>query len=335
MAGVLAIGALGVSCQSASLTAAKLYIKQEQPERAKQQLLEGLQTEPQNPEIPYLLGTLYGKEGDYAAMVDAFGRSLALSPKYASQIDEYRRFYWIQSYNNGIRYARTSDPDYAAARQAFEAAVLIDSARLEAWRNLAFARYHVDDIDGAIAAYEHIASSAPTDTVTFNSLGVLYLGESRPTEAARAFQHVLELDPVHQGALVNLAVVYTDAGRLAEAEELYLRATTANPEASPPYYNLGNLYWNQKRYKEAATAYGRAVELTPDDPDARFNLAVTFLSLDDPDSALPLLQKLSEDTPDNGSVWRELGRTWALKGKVRESEHAYERAEALGEFAPK
>ena len=40
----------------------------------------------------------------------AFAHSLKLSPKYATQIDEHRRFYWVQTYNNGIRYARSETP---------------------------------------------------------------------------------------------------------------------------------------------------------------------------------------------------------------------------------
>jgi len=97
-----------------------------------------------------------------------------------------------------------------------------------------------------------------------------------------------------------------------------------------PHYNLCNLYWNAKRFDEAAAAYRQAMALTPEDVDVRFNLAVTYLSLEDPDNALPLLQGLSEQTPDNGSVWRELSRTYALKDMPKESEHAHQMAEALG-----
>ena len=48
-------------------------------------------------------------------------------------------------------------------------------------------------------------------------------------------------------------------------------------------------------------------------------------------SALPLLEQLSVDTPDNRSVWRELGRIYAIKDMVNKSEEAYARAEAVGD----
>ena len=49
------------------------------------------------------------------------------------------------------------------------------------------------------------------------------------------------------------------------------------------------------------------------------------------DSALPLLEQLSVDTPDNRSVWRELGRIYAIKDMVNKSEEAYVRAEPAGD----
>ena len=323
-----AVGLL--ACQSSTLTAAKLYIKQEKPGKAKEQLLQALETEPDNPEVHYLLGTLQGEDGDHAAMVDAFHSSLELSAEFAGRIDEHCRYYWARAYNQGVRLSRSDSPDYPAAQQCFHDATVIIPDSLQGWRNLAYVYYQMEDLDSAIEVYERIAADAPSDTTSINSLGVLCLSKGRMEDADRAFSRVLELDPRHTGALINLAVICTDTERLDEAEDLYLRAIAADPEAAQPHYNLGNLYWNAKRFDEAAAAYRQAMALTPEDVDVRFNLAVTYLSLDDPDNALPLLLELSEQTPDNGSVWRELSRTYAIKDMPEESKHAHQMAEALG-----
>ena len=68
-----------------------------------------------------------------------------------------------------------------------------------------------------------------------------------------------------------------------------------------------------------------------DDLDARFNLAITHLALKELAAAQPLLESLSVEDPENGIVWRELGRIYALQAQIPESEAAYERAEALGQ----
>ena len=53
--------------------------------------------------------------------------------------------------------------------------------------------------------------------------------------------------------------------------------------------------------------------------------------LEDADSALPLFEKLSIRMPSNASVWRELGRMYAINGQIKQSEEAYAREQALTE----
>ena len=55
------------------MTAAKLYIKQEQPQKAKEQLALVLQTEPENCEAHLLMGKLLGEEGRYGEMARSLG----------------------------------------------------------------------------------------------------------------------------------------------------------------------------------------------------------------------------------------------------------------------
>lgn len=63
--------------------------------------------------------------------------------------------------------------------------------------------------------------------------------------------------------------------------------------------------------------------------DTRYNLAITYLSIAQLDEALPLLEDLVEQTPNNASVWRKLGRIYALKERIQESKAAYGVANAL------
>ena len=56
---------VSTACQSPTMTAAKLYLKQEEPLKAKEQLLLTIEAEPENAEAHFLLGKLYGAEGAY------------------------------------------------------------------------------------------------------------------------------------------------------------------------------------------------------------------------------------------------------------------------------
>lgn len=327
---LLSFSTLFLGCQSTALTAAKLYLQQNEPQKAEEQLHQALQSEPQNPEAHFLLGRLYADQGKYQEMADAFGRSLELSPKFAPQIQELRQHYWTTVYNEGVRQASAQPSDFPGALGAFQRATVIEPSRLESWRNLAYVYYQLDSLDATITTYQHILAMAPGDTSTLYSVGVLYLKQRRYPEAVQALAEYAKLKPGHVEALVNLAVAHVELGELAEAEQIYRQAAEANPQDHRPHYNLGNLYFNQKNYAAALAAYQRAVELAPDDQDARYNLAVTYLALEQLDNAFPILQQLAEQDPGNAAVWRELGRIHAIKGRVQESEKAYATADSLG-----
>ena len=322
---------IALGCQGSALTGAKLYLQQGEAEKAKEQLMLALATEPDHPEVHFLLGRVYGEQGEYASMSKSFDRSLELSEDFRPRIEELRRRYWTGLYNEGVERATAEPPDFSAAAASFRLATTVDPEPLDAWRNLAISHFRLSDLDGAIQAYEFVAARAPEDSSTFHHLGMLYLEKGDLTSAERTFEQLLESNPRHLGALTSLASVYVDSERFGEAEAAYGRALEAAPEIWQTHFNLGNLYWKLNRFDSARDAYLRALELNPDDTDSRFNLAVTCLALERTDEALPHLEELSRRTPGNAAVWRELGRVYALQERIAESEAAYETAAALEE----
>lgn len=320
-------GAPLVGCQSSALTSGKLYLQQEKYDRAIEQLELAVQETPENPEAHFQLGRAYGLEGHFEKMAEAFDRSVALSPKYRQEIADTRLHYWTRIYNDGVRAASNREPDLERARQFFQTATRVMPERLEAWHNLATLTYQLGDVDGAIQVYRHLVTVAPQDTASQRSLGVLCLSQERYDEAEAA---LVAAGDEHVGALVNLAIAYQHQDRLGEAKAAYLKALAIDPDQWQSHYNLGNLYWQAEDYASARDSYARAVELNPQDPDARYNLAMAHLQVEAFDEALPLLEALSRDMPENGVVWRELGRVYALKTHVAQSEAAYARAAALG-----
>ena len=316
-------------CQSASLTAAKLYVQEGETQRAIEQLQVALEEDSANPEIHYMLGELAAEEGRYGAMAESFGKALNLGDAFRLKIKQVRDHYWARQYNRGVAQVTGGTPDLKDAHSIFTSATVIDPQRLEAWRNLAYVNYRLEDLTAATATYEHILSIAPADTASLSALGTLYLNQERYERAVEALVKRTEADTAGANTFVNLGIAYERLQRSEEAKEAYIAAVEADPALFTGHYNLGNFYWSQEQYSEAAQSYEQAVGLKPEDVDALFNLAVTYLSLDDLDRALPLLQDLSQRTPDKGTVWRELGRIYALKGEIEQSEQAYERADSL------
>ena len=250
---------------------------------------------------------------------------------FQAEIDVLRQNYWARAYNEGVAFAQGDSVNLDRSRAAFVRATRIDADRLEAWRNLAYVYYQSDQTEEAIATYRHITDQASDDVDSFYSLGVLLLNENRYVEAVDVLNHLTEIDGNHLEGHINLAVAQVNTDDLQGAEQSYKQAIAIAPDAANPRYNLGNLYWQQERYEEALAAYAKSVELDPSDNDALYNLAITHIALNDADSALPLFEQLSVRMPNNASVWRELGRMYAINGQIEQSKEAYAREQALTE----
>ena len=327
---VVFVAAIGLGCQSSTLTAAKLYIKQDQPQKAKEQLARVLQAEPENSEAHLLMGKLLGDEGHYGEMVGHLAYA-ERNPKFQSEVEQTRRRFWAQEYNAGVVHVQGETPNYAMARDSFHNATLIDESALDAWRNLAYVYYQIDSTDAAIATYQKIASADPQDESTFFSLGSLYLETGQLDAAIGALSQVVKISPDNLNGLTNLAIAQAQAENYEGAEANYRKLIELNPDDFRPHFNLGNLYWQQEKYTAAKRAYEQVLQLEPGDGDALYNLAMVHLATEDMDGALPILEQLSEQMPDNALVWMHLGTVYAHKELIEESEAAFARAEELEE----
>ena len=320
---------INFSCQSTALTSAKLYLQQDRPEEAKAQLVKVLSQEPENVEAHFLLGKIYGAEGAYEKMVEAFGFAAESSDAFTEDIEQVRTFYWGREYNTGIRHAQAETLDLDKALEGFANATIVDPARLDGWKNLAYIYYQLERSEDAITTYEHIRENWPEDPNSLYSLGVLYLNKESYEAAVFALSTLTAIDPNHFSGHVNLAIAQVNLEDFSAAEGSYKKAIAIDPQAADAPYNLGNLYRQQQNYAAALQAFNKAIELAPDDNDTLYNLAITHIALEDLDAALPLLEQLSKRRPNKASVWSELGRIYAIKGQTDKSKEAYEREKML------
>src|SRR4030067_3531132 len=81
---------LFLGCQSKEVTSAKVYIQQDNWEKAKEQLEQAVNLYPNDPEAHYLLGEVYGREKQWGKMNEEFYQSLAIGPKFEQQIKSAR-----------------------------------------------------------------------------------------------------------------------------------------------------------------------------------------------------------------------------------------------------
>ena len=102
---------LFIGCASEELTSAKLYIQQQDWNNAEIYLVKAMAVEPENPEIPYLLGDLiYGKNKDWGKMNEMFDKALSLGGDkvilqggtVSAYVAQSQEKHWVTIYNKGI-----------------------------------------------------------------------------------------------------------------------------------------------------------------------------------------------------------------------------------------
>ena len=81
-------------CSSTELTSAKLYIQQKNYPKAMEALQREIQKNPKSDEGYYLLGYLYGEQGNFKEMKDALDKSLEVSNKFEKNIDDLKKSHW-------------------------------------------------------------------------------------------------------------------------------------------------------------------------------------------------------------------------------------------------
>lgn len=322
----IAAGLWLVACQSTALTSGKVYMQQEEWDRAAEQLQLAVEATPGDAEAWKLLGLAKGHLGEFVDAGRAFARAVE-DPEQQEEAARMRRTFWVREFNRGID--AINSEQFEIAVTAFANAVAIDSTNSDAARNLGYSHYELDQIDRAIAVYEQILERVPDDEDTAVRLGYLYYNEENYEKAA----HYLKGPAAHTDdvqIVSALATSYQLAGNDADALALLQRARAEGPNSAALLLELGQYSWQDKNFEDAAAIYLEAMEMEPDNADATHNRAMALLELKRDDEAYDVLLKTVELNNQMGDAWYWLGVVYARRNMVSESEDAFKRAAELG-----
>ena len=76
------------------------------------------------------------------------------------------------------------------------------------------------------------------------------------------------------------------------------KPSSAQMKEAEQFNTLGESYFNQRKYQEAVDAYKQVIRIKPNDDNAHYDLGMTYLLLDNSDSALDqynILKDLNKD----------------------------------------
>ena len=240
-------------CQVKEVTSAKVYIQQDNWDKAMEQLQLAVELYPTNAEAWFMLGQGYSRKNDFENMNMAFEKSLDASPSFAAKIAYERERYYVNYFNNGHK--RATSGMFEDAIEDFQTCITIDPTRQGSYKNLGYTYVQMGDLEKSIEFYEKAYELDPKDIDSMRSLNSLYLQNEQFEKVIEISDNILELDPTDTETVANKAIAYDFMGESDKAFETYDEALKLNPDDVDIIFNLGRLYYIGEDYENAIAQF--------------------------------------------------------------------------------
>jgi len=223
-----------------------------------------LESDPENAEAYYLLGSVYLKKQMPKEAHDNFERALKLRPSHPDT--------WPDAWNNLGMLAAEKGDDEEAIKNLKEA-IRQSPHHVIALQNLGNVYRRARRWAEAQAALEMALRADPDDAEANYSLGMVFAQQDSTERAYAYFERALQLRPDYPEALNNLGVLYLRTRRPADAIETFEKCNRVAPGFDQAYLNLAKVYAAQGETEKARAVLHRLLEQHPDHAQAQKALA--------------------------------------------------------------
>jgi len=302
----MVLGLSAFSCSSTEITSAKLYIQQKKYDKAEEVLMKEIKKNPKSDEGYYLLGVVYGEKKDIPKMLENYDKSLAISKKFAKEINNAKKFHWADSFNKGVAYFnranRVTSKDSMVmfsdkAIAAFNNAIKCEPDSADSYNNLAYAYLNRGMYDKAIKPLTEMLKIKKTADA-YGRLGEIYYSKAAnrmidfknggnvadSVAAIRNYEKAIAVleeghkaFPTDENINNYLFNSYIGAHKENVAMNKAKELVEAKPNSKSNRYNYGSLLLQKGEYSKAVDQYKAALKIDPNYTDAIYNLAVTYI----------------------------------------------------------
>ncbi len=295
-----------VGCQNQYITGGKLYLQQNNPEKAVEQFKKAIEMEPDNVDGYLWLGKAYTLQKKYKDASYAFLEAINKGAKSKMEAED-PIFYWtifldagIEAFNEGkydssivwFEMALEFNPDSASTyrfigvsyakmgdeekkREFYQKA--LERSPGDPKMIFALARDFIEDEEYEMAeGLLNKALDKDEDGQLHYLLGVMRSRQERFEEAAEAFNFALSKDPENIDTHFNIGLAYIKLKKFSDASVHFRKVVDVNPEDKEAWFYLGYVLAQDKKYQDAVDAFTKVLELDPDYCDAYVNRALAY-----------------------------------------------------------
>jgi cellulose synthase operon protein C len=282
-------------------------------------LLEAAQrTNPDDPQVLYLLGTLRLERKQYLQASQLFEKAAA----HSNEPSVLREL--------GASQLALGEGQAGLANLA--KVVASNPADLKAAVQLALAYAAQGKIDKALQTAEAIVKRDPSNLTMLNFLGNVK-GRSGDKRGARAaFEQVLAKSPSFQPAAINLSWLDIEEHQFDSARNRLTKMLAQSKDDPGLLFQLGVLELRARHPADAMRYWARANDLQRSDPRPGFAMVDLLSSQGQVDKALEAAKSLALNYPDNLPVQLALGRTYLATGDNSSARSTFKNATRLADY---
>lgn len=319
------------------------------PEDASQRLEEALKKFPTHLQSSVTLARMKLSRNDWKGAEEVLNKAVADAPQSSPAALALGEFYvFLRQPERGgaeLKRALQLDPKNGLALMGL-AAVQMSAKRMDeaekiykqlanlpekAYKPLhAMFLYQFGNREVALAEFESLAKSDPTDREARARLVAAYLGMKRSPEAESVLAAALKQNPKDTDALLQRAEMRFRSGKVDDSEKDLREILHFRPDSARAHFMLGVVYRAKNLENSHRDELQQAVRLDPTLLQARLALELSFLSAKQAQAALNVMDQ-APDGQKNLLQWL-IGRNWALMllGNLQEAKSGIERALQAG-----
>ena len=254
------------------------YIANQEFDRALEILLRLEEQEPDNTDIAYSLGVLYGEKEQSEKAIDYFLQASTdgwqLGRIYANIAEEY---YKLNNFHEAIQY--------------YMKAFGTDSYDVQTFYNYLDTCQQAGLSDEAAEFFKLYVESHPYGKEGWYCLGCAYRDMGMMDRAIDAVEYAIAIDKNYTVAYLELSRIQEESGDSGEAATTLMRLLDVAGDRAEVYRALGDLFVRQENFETAMLYYKKAVVENESDAYALAGLAMCCMHLGDLSMALSYVKK--------------------------------------------
>jgi len=267
------------------------------------------------------LGALSVKQGDFKEGISYYQRALKVNPREFGT-----------NLNLGIALLKMQE--YKSAAPALERAAEINPSSFQAQELLGVALIAQDQYARTILPLEKALALEPRDPGSNYLLIRAYIATKQFKKALDCFDRLEQLDPDSPWVRILRGQAYDGLGSYQKALEEFEQAKKQLPADATVRSSLGFMCWKLHHYDEAVSELRETLRLDPRFKEAKYYLADTYLAESQPQLALPILEDLVRNSPQDYRARLDLAKALGKLGRYQEAVPQFQEAMHLDPARP-